>query len=129
MKLKCNCGHIIVDQADSIPYKGYILPDTELEYFDSASKEIAGFIEAIKSNRRSEWIENKFSEVYPKDLNNESIIFDIIHGRLITKKTFQCEACGRILMEDDRKGDNSIEYKSFYPEGNNSKGLLNRIKE
>lgn len=128
MKIQCKCGHIIVDQTDFLPYKGHILPDAELESFESVPAEIVDFMEAIRSDRRSEWIKNKFSDSYPTDLDDEAIIFDIIQSGLITRHVFECEACGRILIEDNRNKDKTIGYQSFYPEEKDRKGLLDRVR-
>jgi hypothetical protein len=60
-KLKCICGHIIIGQTDNIPYKGYILPDTEVENVsDALTAAIETLIDAINSNKRLDWIRMDF---------------------------------------------------------------------
>jgi hypothetical protein len=127
-KLKCKCGHIIVDQTDNLSYKGYILPDNELDNFFSFFEEtIDKFSNAIKTNSRIEWIKQNFSfPPYPTNLNDSSMIHDLLSGRLIDKvqDIFECENCGRIAIETGQKNN----FKFYAPDDENTKGILNVTK-
>jgi hypothetical protein len=123
-KLRCKCGHVIVDQTDNIPYKGYILPDTQTEHVSAAiSTHIDTLIEAIQSNKRLDWIEQNFSvPPYPTDLKNSDMIHDLLTGKLVatTQDIFECENCGRIAIQI---GQTNL-FEFFKPESDDSKGIL-----
>jgi len=125
-KLKCKCGHIITDVTDSIPYKGYILPDTKWEDVSSAlTDNIDTFIDAIQSNQRLDWIKKHFSvPPYPTDLKDSSIIYDSISNTLLEAKQdiFECENCGRIAIEVGQTNH----FKFFSPDTDDTKGILNK---
>jgi len=126
-KLKCICGHTIVDQADNLPYKGYIIPDTEMDNLFDALDNIDTLTYAIKSNQRLEWIKNHFSvPPYPTDIKDSSMIFDLISNKLIEteRDIFECENCGRIAIEVGQTNH----FKFFKPESDDTKGILNRNK-
>jgi hypothetical protein len=107
-KLRCDCGHIIVDQTDNLPYKGMLIRDQDMEpYFDGITTSINAFIEAIKANKREEWIASFFGKDYPAQLDNVSILWDIrLRYSKYETTVFQCEACGRVLLE--------IPYNKYY---------------
>ena len=119
MKIRCECGHITVDQSDNLPYKAHLIPDTQMEHIFGGAAELSDFIEAIGKGKRSEWIEKKFGEDYPKELSNSAILSDLIMSKLKTRNMYQCERCGRLLLENpDGK------FQSFYPEEGGSKGVF-----
>ena len=120
MKIRCECGNIIIDQSDNLPYKAHLIPDTHLESIFDGADELSNFIEAIEKGKRSEWIEKKFGEDYPKELTNTAIISDLIMSKLKTRNTYQCENCGRVLIENSAGA-----FEFFYPEGEEAKGILN----
>jgi hypothetical protein len=123
-KLRCKCGHVIADQTNDIPYKGYILPDIKTENVSEAlSKYIDSLIDAIQSNKKLDWIEQNFSvPPYPTDLENSSMIHDLLTGKLVetTQDIFECENCGRIAIQI---GQTNF-YEFFMPESEDSKGIL-----
>jgi hypothetical protein len=123
-KLKCFCGSTIVDQADNLSYKGYIIPDKELDSTsDILSDTIDSLSEATKESKRLEWIKEKFTvPPYPTDLSDSSMIHDIISTLLIDKKQdiFECENCGRIAIQVGQTNH----FKFYKPETDNTKGIL-----
>ena len=121
-KIRCECEHVIVDQTDNLSYKGYILPDQLIdEDLTKLVNRIDSLFNAIQSNEKEEWLAENFLPDYPKKLDLSSIISDIISVDLLakTKDIFECENCGRILIE---KKDRS--FKIYKPEGENDKGIL-----
>ena len=120
MKIRCECGHIIVDQTDDLPYKAHLIPDTQMEHLFEGTTELSDFIEAIGKGKRSEWIEKKFGEDYPKELSNSTILSDLIMSKLKTRNMYQCERFGRVLIE---KSAGAFEF--FNPEGEEGKDILN----
>lgn len=77
-KITCKCGHLINDQTDFIPYKGYVVPDMDCEKVNSYST-----------------------------LMNFS------------KEIFECEKCGRILIERFHGT-----FAFFKPDEESTKGIL-----
>ena len=123
-KLRCKCGHTIADQEVNIPYKGYILPDKLL--FDTSDKLtsiIDELVEAIKLDRRDEWVEKNFQvPPYPMDLRESSMIYDLFSDYLgsVEQEIYECENCGRIALQVGQ----SQYFKFFSPDNPDTKGLL-----
>ncbi len=122
-KLRCPCGHTIVDQRDNIPYKASYRKDKDLESYMSVADEIADFQKAIETGEREEWIKKYFSEdylgIHPSNLE---VIRDVISGWDFQYRgeMFQCEKCGRIAIEKD----NSNVFSFFKPDDNDSNGIF-----
>jgi hypothetical protein len=125
-KLKCLCGNTIDDQADNLPYKGYLIPDSELDKTSEIlSYTIDSLSEATKKSKRLEWIKDNFLvPPYPTNLSDSSMIHDIISSLLIEKKqdVFECGSCGRIAIQVRQTNH----FKYYKPESDDSKGILNR---
>jgi hypothetical protein len=116
-RLVCECGHVIVDQRDFLPYKATFYSDQDTEAcFDELVQDIAKFIEAREQGRQDEFLEGDFSKNYPKNLNLSSIINDIMIGYEVAfgRTMYECEQCGRLWMQTE-PGTN--EYVSYLPEG------------
>jgi hypothetical protein len=122
-KVRCMCGHIIVDQTDNIPYKGYILPDVHVDKVsDNMTSNIDSLIDATKKGERLEWIENHFKvPPYPTDLKESSMIYDSLSLNEVVQEIFECQNCGRIAIEI---GQTNM-FKFFKPESDDTKGVLN----
>ena len=126
-KLGCVCGHIITDQSDNISYKAKFIRDQDVEeYSDKYTDDIASFIEAIKNNRRDEWVRNYFPEPYPTNINNASIVFDIVSSQTsgFESDLYQCENCGRIKIQVQDKNL----YASFLPEDDRYKNIFKKVE-
>ncbi|MCT4622692.1 MAG: hypothetical protein N4A46_03640 [Schleiferiaceae bacterium] len=126
-KLGCKCGHFIVDQADSLEYKGYILPDSHFDdVSENLTKNIDSLLEANKNGKRLEWIKEKFKvPPYPTDLKDSSMIYDLLNVIDTTQDIFECENCGRIAIQVGQTN----EFKFFKPDSNNTKGILRGKKK
>lgn len=124
-KLGCKCGHTIVDQTVNIPYKGHILLDKHL--FDALEKLtdfIDGLVDAIKSDKRDEWVKKNFNvPPYPMELRESSMIYDLFSDYLrgVQQDIYECENCGRIALQVGQ----SQHFKFFSPENPDTKGILN----
>lgn len=103
MKIRCACGNVIVDQTDDLPFKARVTPDkVEFALAEIAAQNIALLIEACVNGRREAFIAEHFGPDYPKDLDNESIVLDLMPS-LASKHVlsmYQCPACGRLLLND-----------------------------
>jgi hypothetical protein len=116
-KLRCECGYLIVDQADNLAYKGRILRDQVADrFFDRTANDIAMFVEAILKGKRQDWLVDHFTDVYPADTDTAGVIHDIIAGYFILKESimiYQCEQCGRIWIQEQARSNN---FRSFVPD-------------
>lgn len=124
----CECGHVIVDQTDFLPYKAMFYSDQDTEAcVDELIQDIAKFIEAREQGRQDEFLEIGFSKNYPKNLNISDIINDIMIGyeAVFGRTIYECEQCGRIWMQTE-PGTN--EYVSYFPEGEVREILRSRRK-
>ena len=92
-KLKCKCGHIIVDQTDNLEYKGYVLSDTLVDDVSiNLTNNIDSLIESLKKGKKTEWIKKHFQvPPYPMDLKESSMIHDLLNVSDKTKEIFECE--------------------------------------
>jgi hypothetical protein len=126
-KLKCKCGHLIVDQTDNLEYKGYILPDTYVDdVSESLTNNIDTLVNAIKSGRRLEWIKANFEvPPYPTDIKESSMIHDLLNIVNTTQEIFECENCRRIAIQVGQTN----QFEFYMPESNNTKGILKGNKK
>jgi hypothetical protein len=126
-KLGCVCGHVIRDQTDFVPYKAMFIRDQDDEDYHAYADDIAAFIEAIKADKRTEWIKSHFSVSYPIDIPNSHIINDIIMNYEVkfTGTLYQCENCSRVKIQV--QGTNL--FASFALEDENSQNIFSRFRE
>lgn len=126
-KLGCVCGHIITDQTDNISYKANFLRDQDFdEYAGKYTDDIASFINAVKDGRRDEWVKKYFSETYPTNISDSSIVFDIVsrQNMIFEGDLYQCEKCGRIKIQVQDKNL----YASFSPDDDRYKDIFKRFR-
>ena len=124
-KIACKCGHIIVDQTDFVSYKGDIIPDVvQPSLFEKLSTIIDSLTDAIENGQREKWINENFSDPYPMGLQYSSMVHDLFLRYYIdqARKIYQCENCGRILIQIGK----SQQYSSFKPESDNWRNILAR---
>ena len=126
-KIGCKCGSTIVDQADNLSYKGDIIPDSgQEEIFDKLADLIDTYVEAVQEGKKEEWMKvNGLTPPYPQDLSASSMINDLFYNFYLdkTKEIFQCENCGRILIQNGK----SQHYVSFKPETEEWKDMLKKL--
>lgn len=95
IKLPCQCGNVIVDQTDDLPFKAAVTPDKiEFVIAQTAGQDIAALIEACTDGRRDAFIAERFGPDYPQDLPNKSVVLDLMHapasGQVLN--IYQCSA-------------------------------------
>ncbi len=122
-KLKCLCGHIIVDQSFDLPYKAQFFSDED--YAASYEKFIAfctNFIQAREEGRQEEFIADHFGEGYPTNWDISEIIDLMLGGmRAVFGHTmYECEQCGRLWIQPDPEKDH---YVCYLPE-TETRGVL-----
>ena len=99
MKIKCSCENIIIDQTDSLKYKGYVISDTQWnEFWDAID------IEIEKSGE-------------PKK-DKESIQ---LRRQNLFKTLWECVKCGKLFVDDEN--GNLITYSADSKKYN---GILNK---
>ncbi len=127
-KLKCNCGHIIADQSNNLPFRADYLPNKSSEDFSrDIVKILESFNQAKDNKQKDNWISENFTvPPYPLDLPDQEMVWDLIHNSFVEKTgtIYQCDVCGRILIQRGHT-DNFI---SFKPETNDWQGILNKIQ-
>ncbi|MFL1501934.1 hypothetical protein ACI77J_28915 [Pseudomonas sp. O64] len=112
-KLRCKCGHVIVDQTDSLPYKASLLRDeAENAFWDEVHQALKPLMEAAESGDQVK-IADAFSELSPwvnatEEL--ESRIYSIHAHRM--SAVYECSMCGRLWVQKD----GSSQFASYVPE-------------
>ena len=119
MKFQCECGHIIRDQTDYLPYKAKFIPDEdEGADFEAVIKNLAAFITAREAGKQYEFLRIHFGEDYPKGLTTEDIISDLLTRRdRSARSIYECEICGRVFIQKHSEIDKNV-YGAYIPEGN-----------
>jgi hypothetical protein len=115
-KLGCTCGATIRDQASNLPNKGHVLRDQDVDALaEFVTEGLSSFVRACCEGKRREWIDQHFLPGYPLDQPDGEVIHDYVFSRLLdrTIDIYQCEACGRILMQ---YGDDANRFRVFAPE-------------
>ena len=123
-QMGCPCGGIIRDHLFPCSTEGWIIRDQDTEqYYDGACRDIANFFEAVRDDRRVEWLGEFFTPQYPTDISDEGIVHDIlcIHKRALFLSVAECEQCGRLHVQ---RGPNVNEYFSYAPDEPGYKGVL-----
>ncbi|MBU6957068.1 hypothetical protein KRR23_04850 [Pseudomonas sp. CVAP len=120
-KLRCKCGHVIVDQADSLPYKAGLLRDeAENIYWDEFHREIKNFVAAAESGDLTALMANVCREV--PWIHASDYLLDrltSIHARQLTT-VYECKGCGRLWL-DKEAGTRFIPYA---PEDDGYRAIL-----
>ena len=101
--VKCACGHVIRDQDDGLAFKARLLADEDEECFwDGLSRALASLVAAIRDGGREEWIADHFGPEYPRDVDDAGLISDFMssHAARLLRCAYQCEHCGRLLLEE-----------------------------
>ena len=101
MKFRCECGHVIRDQTDDLPYKCDLLPDAG--YWDNIHQPIVKFAAdlaaAIADDDRDGWITRTFGSDYPRNLDNASMLSDLLAATMTRAVTaHQCTECGCLYI-------------------------------
>ena len=83
MKIKCECGGIIVDQTDFLPFKAHMISDQD--WFD--------FLDAI---------DNAVEKSGPTSKEKELALMNVrILAGILSKSIYQCTLCGRLFVENE----------------------------
>lgn len=86
MKIGCECGNVIVDQTDFLPYKGYIISDQD--WFD--------LLDAIDFAVEKSGHSEKEKESALMKVRSLAVT--------LSKEIYQCTACGRVYIHNNSGG-------------------------
>ena len=110
-KLTCTCGHVIIDQKENLPYKGEYIADQDYEeIFEEFFPFLSELIVAREQGKINEFLERKFTDLYPKDLELQSIISDAFPLTKYERTMYECEVCGRLWVETEIHSNNFVSY-------------------
>lgn len=109
-KMRCLCGHTIVDQTVPLLYKAEFIADADFEgYSDRFFTFVA---DLVKAREQDVFLSNNFGENYPRDLDVSSIVSDDLVGlRVVYGHTmYECENCGRLWIQPDPEKNRFVSY-------------------
>lgn len=120
-KLGCICGHVIVDQTDSLPYKAELLrADREEVFYDRVEALFASMRIAMAEGRLSELLHEAYGSWLPV---KEDVFFieklSSLTGEFFTTM-YECEACGRLWVQRP----NDPHFISYSPDGGRPQRIL-----
>ncbi len=122
-EIKCTCGHLLSNNSDQLPYGAWVIPDQQTEAgFETIIKVIDEVLESKRTGELVEGLQGHFQDFSSFEANPESL--NVIQV-LITKSAdvgremYECEACGRLLVEN---GDDFLIYQR--ESADQEKGIL-----
>ena len=122
-KIGCVCGNVIRDQTDRLSYKASLLQDIHTDdYWDWLGKEIESYAEAVAKNGMREWLTERGASIESlNEINHASFLQRRLASRYfrLTKSVFECEVCGRLLVEE--RGN---QFLPFSPDSGKFNGIL-----
>ena len=101
-KLSCTCGHLIIDQSDSLPHKGWILKDTDHDtVYNSIADECEMFVNAVVDGKRDAWLQQYFRGANTRDASHSDVFFHFVSAllRKHLREMFECSECGRLWVQ------------------------------
>ena len=116
-KFKCECGHVISDQRDDLPYKGEVIRNKHWEeFYGNISRTVADFMAACSTGQRAQWIMSFYSA--PADspvveMDDESVVSDILTYTAVgcCLAIFQCEKCARLYVSRTPEKWDLVEFR------------------
>ncbi|GCE09498.1 hypothetical protein [Dictyobacter aurantiacus] len=124
MKFQCDCGHIIRDQTDYLPYKATFIPDEDEEaVFGAVTRSLEAFIIARESGKQDDFLRVRFGEGYLQALTTHDILSDLlIELTRSARFIYECEICGRVFIQKQSEYGKNV-YGTYIPE-DNIRGVL-----
>ncbi|MCU0070008.1 hypothetical protein N8H71_00310 [Pseudomonas koreensis] len=120
-KLGCRCGHVIVDQTDSLPYKASLLRnEVENAFWEEVNHELKPLMTAAESGDKAV-IAEAFGEFAPWVNATDELESRI--SSLYTHQTldvYECTNCGRLWVQNG--ADN--QFVSYVPEEDGYQAIL-----
>ncbi|HEX9936928.1 MAG TPA: hypothetical protein VGB15_07390 [Longimicrobium sp.] len=92
-KLACTCGHVIRDQAGSLPWKAHLYADQDTDrLFDDTAALIAECA-ALAPDERRAWLAARFGPRYPAAQPLDAVVADLMAGTIFrhTRHVYESE--------------------------------------
>ncbi|PCE29997.1 hypothetical protein [Burkholderia ubonensis] len=124
-KLGCQCGNVICDNTNSLPYKAALLKDSFSEPFsDWLVSELQSYVVAAEQGSVRSWLLSRgYTEDYLSlQLDHGNVLHDHLLCRLIDlrRTAYECSECGRLHVET--VDDNA--FVSYSPDSKKNNGVL-----
>ena len=121
MKLKCDCGHILVDQSDYLPHKARLAKDQDADrIWGAATHDLAALWRRGDSQPNA-----RIAETFPGlGRSEDTVVLATYFAGLRTKHmplVYECDNCGRLLIE---RAPGSNTYVSFIPSSGHVEHIL-----
>jgi hypothetical protein len=111
MKFLCDCGHVILDQTDYIPYKARIAKDQDSDYvWGALADDLAAYMTAVTSGdqaARAAWIREHLPNhaAMLGTPEEQRLTVDYVAWGYVTQlkqryfiAAYECERCGRLWV-------------------------------
>jgi hypothetical protein len=123
-KLRCQCGHIIVDQTDYLPYKARFVPD---EDEDADLQTVAGnILQFMLAREHGEQgiIHEQVGDARPDDEDPITTLYMLVAGAIMRsgRRIYECENCGRLWVQKHAEYGKNV-FACYAPEGE-ERGVL-----
>jgi len=122
-KLKCICGHNIVDQTDFLSYKAEYFSDEDNElYYGKLTSFLEKLVKEPTQDREDQFADGRFTEKHSSRLALSDEINDFLAGlrMIFAHDMYECEQCGRLWIQPDPARNELVPY---LPE-TNQRGIL-----
>lgn len=113
--LGCRCGYTIRDDADDFSYKGRVRKDQDADFFyERVTRKLALLVSATNAEQREDWISRNFLPGYPRDVDDEGMISDLLSGfeERFLVNLYECENCGRLWLQQEPRSTKYVSYSS-----------------
>jgi hypothetical protein len=100
MKIKCECGNILSDTTDYLPFKAHFIKDVDIEKKYQGWEMVKDYLKALASGNRRAFIKSYYGAEI--ELDDTSMIHDIVEGHQFHSVMYQCPNCNGILIWNDK---------------------------
>ncbi len=126
-KLSCTCGHVIVDQAGSLPFKAHLFADQDVDALFDETAELIAEVAALPPHQRQEWLAARLASQYPPTQPFEEVVADVMASAVfpLTRHLYECERCGTVWIQraaDDQR------FQPYTPVPGNQRGILRSVR-
>ena len=126
-KLACTCGHVIVDQAGSLPFKAHLFADADTdEPFDETAELIARCV-ALPPDERREWLTARFGPRYPAAQPLGAVVDDFMASVVfrLDRHAYECERCGTVWIQ---RAHDEPRFQPYPPAPGNERGIFRSVR-
>ena len=128
-KLRCQCGHVIVDQATDLSYLASVVADQDRDTVELFAAECARYFAAIAAGQRQEWLTQWYGKYDDAlgGLADASVVHDIYSSTVERhcRDLYQCQGCGRLHLQVAPQGDR---FRAFAPDAEWQNALIGRTR-